>query len=83
MESCKNIMFQTEKRVSRGTKFLKTELKGRTGPKGFEDTHEAVGDRAEAAEQRYRPKVARVGMGLPRLWDVDDHRLTPAAREGV
>ena len=40
-ERCRDIMFQMEKRVSRGTKRLKTKLK-REGTEGFEDLNEAV-----------------------------------------
>ena len=43
-EGCRDIIFQTEKRVSRGTKPPKTELKGREGAEGFQDPNKAVGD---------------------------------------
>ena len=84
-ESCRDIMFQTEKRVSRGTKLLRTELKERVGA---EDPNEAVRDDllknlADAAKQRDGPEVALVSMSLPRLWDGDDHSLTPLARESA
>ena len=87
-ESCRDIMFQTEKRVSGGTKPPKTELKGRELTEGFEDPNEAVGDNPlqyleETSKQRDGPEVARVGMGLPGLWDGDDHRLKPTVREGT
>ena len=56
-EGCKDIMFQTENRVSRGTKPTKTKLKGRESTEGFEDPDETVSDDplqnlAEAAKQR-------------------------------
>ena len=79
-ENCRD-MFQTEMRMSRGTKPAKAELKERKDTKGFEDPNEVVGDDplqhlAEAAKQGDGPKAARVDMGLPRIWDGDDPRLT-------
>ena len=43
-EGCREIMLQTEKRVSRGTKPAKAELKGGKSTEGFEDPDEAVSD---------------------------------------
>ena len=56
-EGCRDIMLQTEKRVSCGTKPTKAELKGRKSTEGFENHDEAVSDDplqnlADAAKQR-------------------------------
>ena len=87
-KGCRDIVFQAKKRVSRGAKPTKAELKGRKSIEGFEDPDEAVSDDplqnlAEAAKQRDRPKVTRVSMSLPRFRDGDDHSLTPLVREGA